>query len=402
MCAYYLGKNTSGDLSKILTGAYNLSSDTKTGTGTTPINPNTSVNLYSPTGSTFQTSTTTDRAKECRARCDPYDDGTQEGRKARGICMDNCMAAGGEGPGGENQQECDETHPCPTGQKCVNGKCKPSVPSGCTEGKECAGNQDCGTGTCVKPTPIAGGAGTGQGKCKCGANCPDGSGPAYAKNPTACPCGIGWASLTGKCPTGYTAVTQHRSKDDWGASDIPYKEGAIATCECTQAIADWREGNQGLGEYKYPPEMQELMKLLLGRSKEFLGMPLGYSQDAIDAMFGKGFEGIRGQERGEREGLSKLLQSQGMTGTGTESKLVNDLSWTKEKNITDIARDIMIGNEVQKKKDVVDFSTMAQSLFGTGMSYEQILEAINSSRRGEANAALMALLQLFLGMNRAA
>jgi hypothetical protein len=136
--------------------------------------------------------------------------------------------------------------------------------------------------------------------------------------------------------------------------------------------------------------MQELMTMLLNRGKNVYG----YDPKAIEAMFGRGFENVRGQEAGGRERLNRTLQSQGMLGTGTAIDANNELSFGTEKNINDLARDIMIKNEEQKRAD----TELSSSILGRGMGFEQLLEAINSGRRGESQSALsmlMALLQLF-------
>jgi hypothetical protein len=140
--------------------------------------------------------------------------------------------------------------------------------------------------------------------------------------------------------------------------------------------------------------MQELMTLLLGRGKELMGMPLGYSQQAQDALFGKGFENVRKQINPTREAVNKTLASQGMLGTGAAADQMGDLAWNSENSITDLARTLFVGNEEKKKADLLDYTQASQSILGGGMSYEQLLESINSGRRGEGNAALLMLLQL--------
>jgi isopenicillin N synthase-like dioxygenase len=139
--------------------------------------------------------------------------------------------------------------------------------------------------------------------------------------------------------------------------------------------------------------MSELMSLLLGRGKELMGMPLGYSQEAQDKMFGLGFENVRAQEKPAREQLLNTLSRQGMSGTGTAAGQLSDLSWSAEKNITDLARQLFVGNEDKKKADLLDYTGAASNILGSGVSYENIQEAMNAARRGEGNTALMLLLQ---------
>jgi hypothetical protein len=208
--------------------------------------------------------------------------------------------------------------------------------------------------------------------------------------------------MTGNCPSGYTFIA--RDPNNWTASDIPVKAGAKGTCECNKAIEDWKANKGGgtLGDYQYPAGMEELMNMLLGRSKELLGTAPGYSQEAIDAMFGQGFENVRGAGAATGNAITDTMAGQGMLGTGTAANMLNRNAWNTENDITNLGRDIMIANENKKKEDLINLSTAAQSLFGSGLGYEQLREAVNSSRRGESSSALAMLLALYQSMLGAA
>ena len=211
------------------------------------------------------------------------------------------------------------------------------------------------------------------------AGCPEGSGAAYE----GCPCGTEYYTKIGNCPTGYGFI----AKTD--------KPGYVGKCYCQKWVAETDTGAQGgtLGEYQPPSQISDLMNMLLGRSKELLGTAPGYSQDAIDAMFGRNFENIRAGERGTRNTLTDLLSGQGMLGTGTALGAMNKNAWNTEGNIGNLSRDLLIANEDKKKEDLINLSGAAQSLFGSGLQYENLLEAINASRRGEGSAAIAMLLQ---------
>jgi hypothetical protein len=135
------------------------------------------------------------------------------------------------------------------------------------------------------------------------------------------------------------------------------------------------------------------MDLLLSRGKELLGMPLGYSQEAQDKLFGANFENVRSQQAGTREAINRTLGSQGMLGTGTAANMMNENAWENENQISDLARQLFVANELQKKQDLQNYTGLANTLMGTGMGYEQLLEAINASRRGEGQTALALFLQ---------
>ena len=422
--AYYLGKNSPGNLADVLSGAYAASSPSTSvpATGAEPV-----------TAPNATTGNKDDLIESCKAKCggmtEPCfsqcllqaggaDDGqpctVNLGCKSRNCVNGICTSAGG----GPNEPECSSAKPCPPGVFCINGKCVPGKGGACEEGKTCKGQGDCPGGKCVGAKVDSAKKIITPGKCQCAvtycdtahpcpagqtckngvcvdggdaATCPEGTGGTALEG---CPCGTLYNTLTGKCATGYKFVKRPNNgvRDDW-AKEIAPVPGAVGTCECEKWITP---GKKGLGEFKYPPEMQALMDLLLSRGKEFMGLTPGYSQAAQDKMFGRGFENVRGQETGQRQALESGLSRQGMLGTGAGQGMLNDLSWQTEGNVTNLARDLFIGNEEKKKQDLLDYTTAAQSVLGGGMGYQQLLEAINSARRGEGSSALQALLAWLL------
>jgi hypothetical protein len=154
-------------------------------------------------------------------------------------------------------------------------------------------------------------------------------------------------------------------------------------------------GDSGqLGEYGYPDWMKRLMEMLSGRAESMLNRPYGFGEDEMTQMFGKGFEKIRGQEGAARESIQRNLGSQGMLGTGAGQGMMAQVPIQTEKTISDLRRDMFLSNEEKKRQDELQFTEAARGIFGSGMGYEQMLEAINSGRRGEGNQLLMMLLQL--------
>jgi hypothetical protein len=235
---------------------------------------------------------------------------------------------------------------------------------------------------CKQTPDSGGGGGTGGGGGGSTATCPEGSGAKY----DGCGCGTEYYTKTGNCPSGYGFV----KKTD--------KPGYVGKCYCEKWVnetdpAVTGKGTSSLGEYKYPAEISEMMNLLLSRGKDLLGMPLGYSQEAQDKMFGRNFENVRAQQGGTREALNRTLGSQGMLGTGTATKLAGQSAWANENAVSDLSRELFVANELQKKSDLLNYTGAANTLMGTGMGYEQLLEAINSSRRGEGQTALALFLQ---------
>jgi len=344
------------------------------------------------------------------------------------VCQQKC---GGTSPHPGNcyeGQECSDVSDC-AGKPCVvdskgikRCQCTPPPAGPCVQDKVCTKQAECGDGYCR------------NGKCQC-AGCQD---DAYCTNKY----GAGWkcvkeaGSSHGLCRNLAACVEGRKCNGptDCGGKPCVKEQGAYAKdphymgkCHCK---GGGDGGGGGLGEYKYPSdlykntpgeygypdEMQELMSLLLGRGKELLGMPTGYTQEAIEKMYGRDFEKIRGQEAGQRETLMNTLARSGMTGTGAGNQMLNQLAWGTEGNISDLARDLFIANEEKKKQDLLDYTNAAQGIMGGGaLSYESLLEdinkgrrgetfnieqlqeAINAARRGESSQALMLLIQ-FLGL----
>ena len=189
------------------------------------------------------------------------------------------------------------------------------------------------------------------------------------------------------------------TKNEGGACQKGYKKTTMedgSTWCCPEDISG--DGQQDLGEYGYPDWMKRLMGMLSGRAESMLNRPYGFSQDEKDQRFGKGFEKIRGQEAPARDSLMRALSSQGMLGTGAGMGQLGQLASGAENTVTDLRRDLFLEEEEKKKRDELDFTGMANQLFGTGMGYEGMLEAMNAGRRGEGRDWLRLLLSLLQGM----
>ena len=189
------------------------------------------------------------------------------------------------------------------------------------------------------------------------------------------------------------------TKNEGGACQKGYKKTTMedgSTWCCPEDISGG--GQQDLGEYGYPDWMKRLMEMLSGRAESMLNRPYGFSQDEKDQRFGKGFEKIRGQEAPARDSLMRALSSQGMLGTGAGMGQLGQLASGAENTVTDLRRDLFLEEEEKKKRDELDFTGMANQLFGTGMGYEGMLEAMNAGRRGEGRDWIRMYLEMLRGM----
>lgn len=163
---------------------------------------------------------------------------------------------------------------------------------------------------------------------------------------------------------------------------------------CCPSDAGGGGGATGLGEWDFPGNISDLYAALMGRAQGMLDRPYGFSDEAMQAMFGRGFENLRGAQAGAREGTLQDLSRQGMMGTSAMPGQLRQQAWQTEGGISDLARDLFVTGEEKKKQDELAFTDMAQRLFGTGLGAEQLKESINAARRGEGDRALMLLLQL--------
>jgi hypothetical protein len=126
-------------------------------------------------------------------------------------------------------------------------------------------------------------------------------------------------------------------------------------------------------------------------------MKPGFSQTGLDQAFGVGYDKVRRQGTISNDATKAALQEQGLLGTGTEVGAMQANAWNTEQKVADLSRDVFIANEAQKRDDFTSFTDSANKLFQSGLTFEQIREAINAARRNESQASLALLLQYFLG-----
>jgi len=298
---------------------------------------------------------------------------------------------------------------CPAGYICVGGKCVPG-PGACVEGKTCTDSKQCAGEACI------------NGKCHCtGGGCKDdaycikkhGAGW-YCYKTAGSDRGICKQKGAGECTPGKRCTGPEKSNPQCGGAKcfrpkFSGDESVAGTCYCKGGDGDG--DGDGLGEYQWPsnltdlynqmmgkagdylnmdlpdyalsPELQSLLDQLLGRAGEYLGRKPGYSQSALEAMFGKNYENIRNLGTLTRQQTESGLQREGMLGTGAGQAALRQIPWQTEKNVSDVVRDVFLGNEDQKRKDLEAFTNMASGLFGQGVGVEQMVEAINAERRRE-------------------
>lgn len=223
--------------------------------------------------------------------------------------------------------------------------------------------------------------------------CPEGKGKTYE----GCPCGEAYGTKKGTCATGYRFV----QREPWaGKKDgVTYAEGMVGTCHCEKAISDWKANKgQGLGEYQWPSELEDLYNQLIGRGSELLNRKPGYSDAILNLMFGKNFEKIRGLETGTRESVLGNLSREGYLGTPTAQRMLGQTAWGTESNVANVRRDIATLQADRELNDLLSQTEGARGLFGTGVGFKQALEAINAGRRGEGRDAMAMFMQWLMSL----
>lgn len=66
--------------------------------------------------------------------------------------------------------------------------------------------------------------------------------------------------------------------------------------------------------------------------------PTGYIDKLIEAMFGRGFERVRGIGGRTRESVFDMLAREGLLGTGAARGVAGDIAWQTERGISDLMR----------------------------------------------------------------
>lgn len=259
-------------------------------------------------------------------------------------------------------------HRDPGGDGCIADQ-----PNQCPPGQHRDAQNKCVSDT-IPPPPQSG---CGKGKVKTGAH-PEGL------EVTGCPCSAAYyPEVAGVCQSGYHAVGS----------------GADARCECDLYTPGADTGTQGtLGEYSIPGGIQSLLDMLLNRGTEYMTKTPGYESMMLNSILGSNLDTIRGAGEATRQGTLSGLQRSGLLGTGAGLAMVNRGAANTEANVGNASRDLYVQNELQKKKDLADYTDIAQKIATGQLSAQQLIEAINSGRRGEGQAALQAWLQQILAL----
>jgi len=206
---------------------------------------------------------------------------------------------------------------------------------------------------------------------------------------------------TGDCPKGDYYTSNNGCIDGYIWFPGKHRCECIEWCKKIGTGASCREfgdgdgGGDDMGAFEFPPGLKEYYDMMMARGKELLGMPVGYTDEMINKMYGKDFEAIRGSEAAQREAASRMLSREGALGTGQATQAFTNIGAGTEQNIANALRDIFIESEKQKKMDILNYTDMANQLFSGGQNYWMLQEAANAARRGDYFRSLELLLQYY-------
>ena len=90
-----------------------------------------------------------------------------------------------------------------------------------------------------------------------------------------------------------------------------------------------------------------------------------------------------------------VISRQGLLGTPYAERAITGIQRGTRESLTGVERDIELEEAQRRYEQLIGTTREIQSLFGTGMSAEQIKETLSAGRRGEGQNAMQMLLNYF-------
>lgn len=323
--------------------------------------------------------------KNCDAKCrrETQDKANGEAWQA---CYEECVK--GCGGGGDGDQGCSDTKPCPTGEKCINGKCEKNLPDDCKA-------------ACKVKFPALGADYTAC-VAACGPDttaCPPGAQVWGAKD-TKCPCGKKyklpqWTVANGptSCAAGYKPdgyLCRCDDQTNYCTEDSQCDAGR--TCVNGQCQKTGETSGAG-GTFGFSPNLKSLMARLGARANWLLDNPGGMTREERQAIQNRAFESTKAQERPALQSVKDQLARMGLSGSGIELSQMGDVRRQTGQNLASVGRDLSIDEAQRKVDDMLKTTGAAGAIVGQQTTAEQLVEALNAARRGEATQAQQLMLQ---------
>jgi len=120
---------------------------------------------------------------------------------------------------------------------------------------------------------------------------------------------------------------------------------------------------------------------------------MGTSPEERQAIINFARKGILRSERGDIQSITDRLSRQGLAESPFMEPEIRGRERFTGEQLADLKSKVMIDEMDRRYNQLMGTTGMAQGLLGTGMSAEEMVEALNAARRGEGSAALSQLLQ---------
>ena len=110
---------------------------------------------------------------------------------------------------------------------------------------------------------------------------------------------------------------------------------------------------------KQSKDVKGFQRETTAKGRELMASP-GFSQEEIDAIFGKNLENVRTQGKNVRESTTGTLSRAGMLGTGAEVGAARKNAWSNENLVTEAMRGLLETKAAKKSADIA----LATQMFG--------------------------------------
>lgn len=210
-----------------------------------------------------------------------------------------------------------------------------------------------------------------------------------------CPCGSRFKVPTKDfpCPPGYRMVIGTKGPscrcEDWCKEQL-------AAGKVSAACTGGGKGEEEEGEeFEWSPEIQALLQRILDRANMLLDQPLGLSEEERQAIYNRIFEKIKGAERPAIQSEEDRISRMGLLGSPFAERSIAGIRRGTGQMLAATERDIEIEEAQRRFEQLMGTTGMAQSLLGTGLGAEGMVESLSAGRRGESRDWMQMLLNYF-------
>lgn len=147
------------------------------------------------------------------------------------------------------------------------------------------------------------------------------------------------------------------------------------------------------GEFKWSPELLDLLKGMRGRFGELLKYPRGLTPEEREAIISQATEGVKAAERPRLASMRTSLARMGLSGIPAfeipeEQKIRRETS----KQVAGVRGDIAIDEMTKRFQELTGSTEVAGNLMNRLFTAEQLPEVLSGGRRREGFEAISQLL----------